>query len=102
MLLNSFQSHEKSRCSAACWGEPFTTFLNGREKAPITDFWDKMPENWDPTVSSNFRARNYQSFELGLDHLNDNDDYIQDSLPKSLVKERRRAIKNLKILFGAL
>ena len=41
-----------------------------------------MPEKWDPTVSSSFRARNYQTFELGLDHLNDNDDYIQDSFLK--------------------
>ena len=70
-------------CDAPCWHEPFDTFLDGRSKVSISDFWDAMPGRWDPHVTRNFRARNYQSFELGMDHLNDDDDYIQGGLQVS-------------------
>ena len=62
-----------STCDMPCWNWPFYKMLGRRKDVPITEFLDKLPDVFDPTISRNFRAKNYQSFELGLDHLNNND-----------------------------
>ena len=63
-----------------CWHYPFYQLTNGRFKVPIGEILELLPEAFDPQATRNFRVKNYQSFELGLDHLNDDDDYIQKSL----------------------
>ena len=57
----------------------------------ITDFWDAMPGRWDSSVTRSFRARNYQSFELGMDHLNDDDGYIQGGLKVVRIRNHRNS-----------
>lgn len=65
-----------------CWKEPFYTFLDGREKVSVGDFLDVLPDVFDMTHTRNFRAKNFQSFEFGMDHFNDDDSYIQKELKR--------------------
>ena len=54
--------------------------MNGNSKnVSINQFLDNLPHIFDPNISRNFRARNYQSFELGMDHLSDDKTYWQNS-----------------------
>ena len=76
------QEGKNSRCDMPCWKEPFKTFLGGREKVEIEDFIDLLPQVFNKTHSRNFRAKNYQAFEMGLDHLNDDDEYIINELQR--------------------
>ena len=63
-----------------CWHQPFVQITNGQYNYSIADFIDLLPTNFDPTATRNFRVKNYQSFELGLDHLRDDDEYINQSI----------------------
>ena len=65
-----------------CWREPFRSFMGGREKVPIEEFLEKLPQVFNATHTRNFRAKNYQAFEMGLDHLNDDEDYINRELKR--------------------
>ena len=65
-----------------CWKEPFFTFLNGTERLPIEQFIDILPDVFNGSQGRSFRTKNYQSFEMGLDHLNDDDEYIQTQLKR--------------------
>ena len=60
-----------------CWHQPFYTFNGERKFVPLGEFMDLLPETFDTKVTRNFRARNYQAFEMGMDHLNDDDEYIR-------------------------
>jgi hypothetical protein len=55
-----------------CWGEPFRSFNNGREDLPIGEYLDNLPKLFNASETRNFRSKNYQAFEMGMDHLNDN------------------------------
>ena len=65
-----------------CWHWPFYEMLGYEKEVPIGEFLDQLPTVFSPNISRNFRTKNYQSFELGMDHLNDDDDYINESLQK--------------------
>ncbi|CAG5090588.1 Oidioi.mRNA.OKI2018_I69.PAR.g12656.t1.cds [Oikopleura dioica] len=67
-------------CDSPCWNRPFYQFNGDRLGISTGEFLDSLPENFDPTVSRNFRAKNFQSFELGLDHLNDDPAYIKSQM----------------------
>ena len=69
-------------CDKPCWKEPFISFLGGREKVEIEEFLDLLPFVFNASHTRNFRSRNYQAFEMGLDHLNDDDQYIQKELKR--------------------
>jgi len=58
----------------------------GREKVEIEEFLDLLPSVFNASHTRNFRAKNYQAFEMGMDHLNDDDDYINGML-KTLDKQ---------------
>ena len=62
--------------------EPFITFLDGKEKVPIGDFLNVLPKVFKNDQTRNFRAKNYQSFEFGMDHLNDDEKYIKKELER--------------------
>jgi hypothetical protein len=64
-----------------CWKEPFLSFL-GREEVSIEEYLDVLPQIFDEKTTRNFRSKNYQSFEFGLDHLNDDEKYIQTEMKK--------------------
>jgi len=80
--LTKFQKNLNPTCDSPCWNRPFYKFNGDRLGIPIGEFLDNLPASFDPTASSNFRAKNYQSFELGLDHLNDNPAYIRSQLER--------------------
>ncbi|CBY36031.1 unnamed protein product [Oikopleura dioica] len=80
--LTKFQNNLNPNCDSPCWNRPFYKFNGDRLGIPIGEFLDNLPASFDPTASSNFRAKNYQSFELGLDHLNDNPAYIRSQLER--------------------
>ena len=63
-----------------CWHHPFIEITNGQYNYSITDFIDLLPSRFDPSATRNFRVKNYQSFELGLDHLREDDEYINRSI----------------------
>ena len=56
--------------------------MNGREKVPIEEFLESLPSVFNGSHTRNFRAKNYQAFEFGLDHLNDDQNYINTQLEK--------------------
>ena len=56
-------------CETPCWHYPFIDITQGVYNHSIAGFIDLLPERFDPTAARNFRVKNYQSFELGLDHL---------------------------------
>jgi hypothetical protein len=71
------------KCSdVACWKQPFKKMLGNREKVPIEEFLDLLPKIFDEKIGQNFRAKNYQSFEMGLDHLNNDEEYISTELER--------------------
>ena len=65
-----------------CWNSPFYELLGNVKGVKINDFLEKLPSIFRTNVSRNFRTKNYQSFELGLDHLNDDREYIESMLAK--------------------
>jgi len=65
-----------------CWKEPFISFLDGEENVPIEEFLDLLPQVFNGSHTRNFRAKNYQAFEFGIDHLNDDDTYILNTLER--------------------
>ena len=67
-------------CDMPCWHHPFIEITNGHYNYSITDFIDLLPSRFDPSATRNFRVKNYQSFELGLDHLREDDEYINRSI----------------------
>ena len=86
MLLPSLQRYVQKNldhpCDSPCWNRPFYQFNGNRLGISTGEFLDNLPENFDPMASRNFRAKNFQSFELGLDHLNDNPAYIKSQLER--------------------
>ena len=60
--------------------EIIKTCKNDPKKVPIGEYLEYLPENFNPQAGHSFKTKNYQSFELGLDHLNNNEDYIKSSL----------------------
>ena len=56
-------------CETPCWHYPFIEITQGIYNHSIAGFIDLLPDRFDPTTTRNFRVKNYQSFELGLDHL---------------------------------
>lgn len=65
-----------------CWGEPFRSFNNGREDLPVGEFLENLPKLFNASETRNFRSKNYQAFEMGMDHLNDNTAYILRNLKR--------------------
>jgi len=52
--------------SLTCWGFPFIEFLQGGNKSP-NEFIEKMEKVYSTDTPWHFRARNFQSYELGFD-----------------------------------
>ena len=46
----------------------------------VDDFIAILPDKFDPKLPYNYRVKNWQAFELGMDHLNENIMYIDESL----------------------
>ena len=78
----NFQKNLDHPCDSPCWNRPFYQFNGNRLGILTGEFLDNLPENFDPSASRNFRAKNFQSFELGLDHLNDNPAYVKSQLER--------------------
>ena len=87
-----------SKCDMPCWKEPFISFVDGEENVPIEEFLDMLPSIFNATHTRNFRAKNYQAFEFGLDHLNDDESYINHELERLDKQFDLETVKNKKIL----
>ena len=56
-----------------------------------------MDEKFDPDVNWIFRTRNFQAFELGLDYMNDSQEYLSERIKGNLCPEEDNfLIKNMK------
>ena len=49
---------------------------------PVDEFINILPEQFNGSLPYNYRVKNWQAFELGLDHLNDDVDYVKESLAR--------------------
>jgi hypothetical protein len=82
-FYGTYNKEEKIKnhfCNLACVGAPFLEMLGGANQ-PFEKFVDCIPDCFDPSAPWSFRAKNFQSFEMGMDNLNENDeDYINNYL----------------------
>ena len=78
MRDKSFEKATK-RCCNSCALLPFTEIAKKRNM-PFDDFLKILPDNFNSSAPFNFRVKNWQAFELGMDHLNDDDEYVHKSL----------------------
>ena len=51
-------------------------------KSYTVNFSDLLPQVFDGSVTRSFRSKNYQAFEFGLDHLNNDGNYILSELQR--------------------
>ena len=58
---------------------PFTEIAKG-PNMPFDDFIKILPDRFNSSAPFNFRVKNWQAFEFGMDHLNHDDEYIHKSL----------------------
>ena len=63
-----------------CWNYPYYEMLGNQKNVSIHEFLERLPSIFNTDINRNFRAKNYQSFELGFDHLNDDDEYIEEMI----------------------
>ncbi|CAG5111183.1 Oidioi.mRNA.OKI2018_I69.chr2.g5515.t1.cds [Oikopleura dioica] len=80
-FYSSISKRVSDGCNVICWEAPFesivrrsnSTFEN--EKPDINEFLSILPENYDAADGWNFRVRNLQSYEMGLD-MDKMDDFL--------------------------
>lgn len=48
----------------------------------VDDFINVLPDRFNASMPFNYRVKNWQAFELGMDHLNEDLDYVRQSLAK--------------------
>ena len=60
------------------------TILNGRLNVTVGDFLEQLDKKFDPEVNWIFRTRNFQAFELGLDYMNDSQEYLREQIKGNL------------------
>lgn len=58
------------------------TYMNGEMFVPLNEWLDVAPDVFDGAKAHSYRASNYQAFEMGMDHLNTDEAYIQSSIEK--------------------
>ena len=64
---------------------PFVQIADGRADMPFDDFLKILPEKFDPKLPYNYRIKNWQAFELGMDHLNEHDSYVKSRIQLNLI-----------------
>lgn len=64
--IDKMASKSNKGQSLTCWGHPFVDFLGGAGRTP-NDFINRATEIYNPSAPWHFRARNFQSYELGFD-----------------------------------
>ena len=74
------------KCGFVCWGMPFAAMLatNGTLKFGVSpnEFLDLLPTVFNEDTPWSFRAKNFQSFEFGLNNTRDDAEYIVEELAK--------------------
>ena len=48
----------------------------------VDDFIDILPDKFNSKLPLNYRVKNWQAFELGMDHLNEDPEYVRQSLAR--------------------
>ena len=66
-------------CNSKCARVPFAQ-IAGRNDMKVDDFIAILSDKFDPKLPFNYRVKNWQAFELGMDHLNEDPIYIEESL----------------------
>ena len=66
--------HGGPGCNVECSGKPYFGWLGNRTQVPITEFLDILDDAYEPDDAYSFRARNFQSYEMGLDEKADADE----------------------------
>ena len=61
---------------------PFTQIADGNNTMSVDDFIDILPDKFNSKLPLNYRVKNWQAFELGMDHLNEDPEYVRQSLAK--------------------
>ena len=61
---------------------PFSLIADGQSDMNIDDFIDILPDRFNANMPLNYRVKNWQAFELGMDHLNEDPDYVRESLAR--------------------
>ena len=82
-VYNYYYTSKEHRtdCFLPCWNEPWMSFLDTKlHNVSFENFLEELPGIFDPNRAINFRAKNFQAFEMGMDHLNDNDKYIKKNI----------------------
>ena len=69
----------ETKCDSKCARVPFAQ-IAGKNDMRVDDFIAILPDKFDPKLPYNYRVKNWQAFELGMDHLNENVTYIEESL----------------------
>ena len=59
---------------------PYVQIADGRSDMDVDDFIAILPQKFNSTMPLNYRVKNWQAFELGMDHLNEDPDYVRKSL----------------------
>ena len=72
------------KCGFVCWGMPFAALLGQNKTLQFgigpNQFLDVLAKVYRPEIPWSFRAKNFQSFEFGLDYNRDDRDYISAQL----------------------
>ena len=63
-------------CDSPCWYEPYMTFMNGNKYVPFPEYLNMLPDVFDGEKAHSYRSSNYQAFEMGMDHLDNDAMYI--------------------------
>ncbi|CAG5103210.1 Oidioi.mRNA.OKI2018_I69.chr1.g667.t1.cds [Oikopleura dioica] len=69
-------------CTVGCWGEPFRSIV-GKLNVSAAEYLDVVEKKGLPADEKTpwlFRAKNFQGFELGMDHNNFDIKYIYDEI----------------------
>jgi len=81
--FNYYYYEHRNRIQAkcgTCMRVPFAQIAGGRNDMPLDEFIDILPDKFNATMPLNYRVKNWQAFEMGMDHLNDDPDYVRQSL----------------------
>ena len=82
-FYGTYNKEEKIKnhfCNLACVGAPFLEMLGGAN-FHFEKYIDCIPDCFDAKLPWSFRAKNFQSFEMGMDNLREDDEqYLIDYL----------------------
>ena len=101
-LYNFYYNAKDHRtdCDMPCWNEPFMSFLGTKQNnVKFETFVERLPNIFSPNHDLSFRAKNYQAFEMGMDHLNEDEGYIESSI--QLLDDQFDLGNDFKICFGS-